>query len=93
VVGGVETRAFEHDPYRLKDLLQGLLAALGALGQGRIAKFLLLVELYTTIGATIRVNGHTTPQLIGLLVYYRHTIIVLPSLQSKGERKIHIERL
>jgi hypothetical protein len=63
VIGGVEPRAFKHNPHRLEDLLQGLLGTFWAAGERRIAKFLLLVELHAATGAAISIDGHTAPQI------------------------------
>lgn len=59
MIGGVKAGAFENHLGRSDDLLQCLLAALGAGLQGIIGEGLLLLELDSAIITAIGIDGHT----------------------------------
>ena len=59
MVGGIEPRAFEDDLGGGDDLLQRLLAALGAGLQWIIGEGLLFFKLNSTILTAIGIDGHT----------------------------------
>ncbi len=65
MVGGVKTRAFEHNANRLVDLLQGFLAAFRAASQWLIAKGLLFIELDSAVGAAVCVDRHASIFFLG----------------------------
>ncbi len=59
MIGSVKARTLEDDANRGVDLLQGVLSAFRALGQGIVSKFLGLVELDATTSAPIGIYRHT----------------------------------
>ncbi len=60
MVGGIKTRALEHDPHRLVNFLQGLLRAFRTASERGVAEFLLLIELDTAVGATVGIDRHNS---------------------------------
>ena len=59
MIGGIEPRSLENDLGGSDDLLQRLLAALGAGLQRIIGEGLLFFELNSTILTTIGIDGHS----------------------------------
>ena len=83
MVSRIEPGPFEDDPDRGEYLYQGLFCALRASGEWLVFETLLLLELDTTILATININRHAKPQFrTNSLV--RKVIIVPPKRDCKS---------